>query len=302
MEREKDEDDSGRINDGYEQPAFILNAGNHKRPSPPHNIGGPEKQTQPSSSYWREPMVWFTAVIALTGILQFSVIKGQLETMDAQLLEIKSSGKQTDKLITQTEILARAAKSQAESSKAFAIAATSQVDRLKELAISAQGSMAAAKKSFALQSELFMIEQRPYLWIKKFETGDITNDRPTLINITFVNGGKGTARNIDSTERHFIVAENEKAALMFGMGRPEPPANPKSGSFLPPGEQMFMTVSGILSMRDVQAIMNDTHQIYVFGSIRYSDAKDVRHKTDWCGIVLPLGHTFGDCKYGNYQN
>ncbi len=83
-----------------------------------------------------------------------------------------------------------------------------------------------------------------------------------------------------------------------------PPSSPNRhfGSDLPPGEELFITVGGTLSIRDIQQMMKGTERLYVFGSILYSDAKDIRHRTNWCGYVIPEGRSFGKCQYDNDMN
>ena len=170
----------------------------------------------------------------------------------------------------------------------------------------------AAQKSFALQSELFAIEQRPYVWVKEFRiVGEATkNDAiksgvPIFINVIFINGGKGIARNIYINNKNFVIAPSEKVAFSFGM--PSPSSNPDHGGFIAPGEQSVTTVSGgILSAQMVTDITNGvTERLYVFGSILYSDTGNLHHyRTDWCTIVVPhpTGTSFGVCEYGNDMN
>jgi len=58
-------------------------------------------------------MVVFTAVIAVTGVVGAIIFGGQLKVMQGQLNELQSSGRQTDQLIVDNKILAKAAEKSA---------------------------------------------------------------------------------------------------------------------------------------------------------------------------------------------
>jgi len=180
---------------------------------------------------------------------------------------------------------------------------TRQIDRLiaqqERTADSMRESVSEASKTFTLQSELFKIEQRPYVWAKNYETGDITNDRPTIINITFINGGKGIARKVDTRFRNVVLAENERIALMKFSEMPPPES---IGISVPPGEPFFISVTGILSASEVMEMASFRRNLYVYGSVFYEDIRGTKHRTDWCAVAIPNGHTFGKCQYFNDMN
>jgi hypothetical protein len=259
-------------------------------------------------------IAFFALCSVVVGILQWNAMNGQLS-------EMRSGSVDTGHLVEATQKQAGAAAQQVGSMAALAINARNQADRTKDLAdrmkdqadrtrelvaqsrVSADATKSAADTAaitLRQSQEAFALETRPLVWVRKFDSTDMTNGRPTLVNITFVNGGKGIARNIDSKDRNFVVAESEKGALARGAVFSD--STPNRGTSLPPGEPLFITVAGTLSVADVRDIIARIKHIYVFGSLIYSDANNVRHRTNWCTVIIPEGHSFGECQYANDMN
>ncbi len=114
-------------------------------------------------------MIWLTGAVAFftlglvfVGILQWSAMRGQLS-------EMRSGSADTHELAVAAGEQAKAATSASQTAEKSRLDSSASFS--KTLA-QMKAQTEAAQKTFALQSELFLIEQRPYVWLKKYETGD----------------------------------------------------------------------------------------------------------------------------------
>lgn len=137
----------------------------------------------------------FTLVSVGVGALTYTAIKGQLDVMQGQLNEMKSTGRQTDALIAANQKLADAAVKQAQAAAASASAIQGQLDVMQRQLDQMKTAADAAKitaESTKQSADATIALERPYLFlniIKLVQPKGPTDSAP-YIDYSFINVGR----------------------------------------------------------------------------------------------------------------
>jgi hypothetical protein len=241
----------------------------------------------------------------LVGIAVAIIYYRQLDTMQQQLAEMKSSGQQTDKLIEAsryqadaTRRMVGAARSEARYAADAASASVTQAD-------TAQGMLAETQKQFRLQ-------QRPYIWVQPgfaLETGGplsgdslpniLKKQQRMRLNVLVVNGGKSPA--FVKTTFITVVFDSRDKAIQRAKGY-IPGAFSIPSPMSPDSSTFFQTVDGPdITIDLIKDLDTDKKRIYVLADIQYEDIflphLVMPYETPVCAKINGTGMPFSPCDF-----
>jgi hypothetical protein len=244
--------------------------------------------------------VILTAVLAVVGVLQWSVYRQQKAIMEA-------SGHQTDQLIDYAAAQACAASQSAQAADRFARSSNELKDKFgvavgdfekaaKQSATAAQGSADNAKQAISTAQETFRGEQRAWLNIT---TGidpitDFTKPPNGVIHIT--NNGKTPALNV-RIDGHFTPSPKEilDGKLLVHKHGPEY----RSVGLVAPGTVYDSNSMEATPLNVSNPGVNDTWLVYIWGDITYCDVFKRQHFVRFCGVRKMSETAFIQCLFHN---
>lgn len=226
---------------------------------------------------YRKLQLSFNAILMIATVIAAGVATYQGCVMREQLSQMKVAIAQTATVIEQYKAQTKAA---------------------QESARASVQALSASERSFSLQAQLFAIEERPYLFATKFETGDVTNGKPAIVNVTIENLGKTIAQRIFTGDKHLIIAESESEAIASRLkDTVVVTRDPGPGMYLPPGKQVFISVaSPVLTVEDMLALLSERKRMYAVGTIIYFDGAGRKHTSEWCSFAYPQGKSWAGCR------
>jgi hypothetical protein len=200
-------------------------------------------------------MVVFTAVIAVTGVVGAIIFGGQLKVMQGQLNELQSSGRQTDQLIVDNKILAKAAEKSAK-------VAEDSLFKLQRASVFMPDINSNWHPDTAREGKLWW-HFRPI-----FQNTGNTQTREMITNVVFE--FRDTPLSNDFTF---------------------PPNEDSSPAIIPPHGTIFGASSNLTDEQIIR-VQKGTGFFYIYGTVTYHDVFDGTpvHTTKFCRQILnPLG-------------
>jgi hypothetical protein len=258
-------------------------------PCPPVNVvigqSTPEPQTestksQPQNWYqWFWPPVWSNwALVAIAAITAKAAIR-TLRAIDAQVVEMRKTGEQTDKLIA--ENIAQS-KSMAESVRETARFASGMEGVAKSLEVTAEASQQAAAVS---KQSVANLRQQMRAWLTVIVGGGMPQDRTKNQKFdarpAIHNSGLTPARNV----RHRIKSGIFPIPLPDGFDQSVAAENETGGNLIGAHQsaQMFSNIDDYVPDQEVEDIkIAKGRGVYAWGVVTYEDIFGETHTTTFC--------------------
>jgi hypothetical protein len=162
----------------------------------------------------------------------------------------------------------------------------------------AAGSAAkAAQDALKETHENFRQDQRPYIWIQRFETTRLTTGQPVSVSVHLSNLGRSPATDVNF---HAFVAFGATATQRARRTVRKSPG--QMGSILGPGNigsALWKTAFSVVdeTAQPTQTVINwdGSRPVLVFGAIDYSDVFRGQHRTTFCAELLESGVFMYNC-------
>jgi hypothetical protein len=225
--------------------------------------------------------VWiarFTVVLAIASIIT--------------LYEVWAGGADTAKLAQAAVDQATALEGQEQRMETLATAGTAQALAATEAANAAKSAADTAAIALKQSQKTFLAEQRPYVWVDRFETQSHTIGQPLTVNVYFVNYGKTPATSasffahVDSGAAVEKLCDGYRRKVALGT------------SIIGAGKADIWKTA--ISVEDANAAQSKPKPwdgkmpIAVYGKIAYTDflSSGITYESDFCvemlGGVTPL--------------
>lgn len=223
-------------------------------------------------------MIFFTALIAISTVAYSIIAQRQLSVMSQQLDEIRSSSKQTDKLI-------EAATKQAANMETLATAAINQIEELKSAAKATQASASANARVAKVSEDTLNLTQAADLEFLNFKCQPQPLGLKTGVRAIFRNSGRTRADNVEVIW-HLGTKQGATAPA-----RPEP-----SIAALGPGtriETEALLVGTYITEEVLKAISDGKLVLSGWGSVTYDDIFGNKHRFEFDAAYVPKS----DCEF-----